>query len=74
MQILTIVCGVLLTSTLDIVNAFRDVRHPLWGEARILRTILLLRATWTKVHFTPFGHMYLSDHFGFSSADLLQVL
>ncbi len=73
-QILTIVCGVLLTSTLDIVNAFRDVRHPLWGEARILRTILLLRATWTKVHFTPFGHMYLNDHFGFSPADLLQVL
>ncbi len=73
-QILTIVCGVLLTSTLDIVNAFRDVRHPLWGEARILRTILLFRVTWTKIHFTAFGQTYLSDHFGFSAGDLMQVL
>ena len=73
-QILTILCGVLLTSTLDVVNAFRDVRHPLWGEARILRTILLFRATWTKVHFTPFGYSYLNDHFGFSPMDLMQVL
>ncbi len=72
-QILTVACGILLTSTLDVVNAFRDVRHPLWGEARILRTILLFRATWTRVHFTPFGYTYLSNHFGFSPTDLLQV-
>ncbi|GAC1392558.1 MAG: hypothetical protein NVS4B11_25720 [Ktedonobacteraceae bacterium] len=72
-QILTIACGVLLTSTADVVNALRDVRHPLWGEARILRNILLFRATWTKVHFTPFGHTYLNDHFGFSPMDLLQA-
>jgi len=72
-QILTVACGVLLTSTLDVVNAFRDVRHPLWGEARILRTLLFFRATWTKVHFTSFGHTYLNDHFGFSPTDLLQV-
>ena len=72
-QILTVACGVLLTSTLDVVNAFRDVRHPLWGEARILRTILLFRVTWAKVHFTSFGQSYLSNHFGFSPTDLLQV-
>ncbi len=72
-QIFTIACGILLTSTLDVANAFRDVRHPLWGEARILRTILLLRVTWTKIHFTSFGHTYLNDHFGFSPTDLLQV-
>jgi len=72
-QILTIVCGVLLTSTLDVVNALRDVRHPLWGEARILRSILFLRVTWTKIHFTSFGYTYLSDHFGFNPIDLLQV-
>jgi hypothetical protein len=72
-QVLTVLCGVLLTSTVDVVNALRDVRHPLWGEARILRTILLFRATWTKVHFTPFGYSYLRDHFGFSPMDLMQA-
>ncbi len=73
-QIVVVTCGVLLTSAADIVNAFRDLRHPLWGEARILRNIQLLRATWTKVHFTPFGNSYLTDHFGFNPSDLLQVL
>ena len=72
-QILVVTCGIFLTSTLDVVNALRDVRHPLWGEARILRTILLFRITWTKVHFTSFGQNYLSTHFGFSPTDLLQV-
>ena len=73
LQILAPIAGVLLTSTFDVVNALRDVRHPLWGEARILRTILLFRATWTKVHFTSFGYSYLNDHFGFSQVDLMQV-
>jgi len=34
-----IAVGVLLTSTVDFVNAMRDVRYPLWGEARILRKL-----------------------------------
>src|ERR1051326_8077187 len=38
-QILVITCGVLFTSTTDFLNALRDMRHPLWGEARVLLNI-----------------------------------
>ena len=73
-QIGVITTGILITSTGDFVNALRDLRHPLWGEARILRSMQLLRATWAKIHFTPFGHSYLSDHFKMTPNDLLQAL
>jgi len=71
---IVIAVGVLLTSTVDFVNALRDVRYPLWGEARILRSIQLLRASWASFHFTPFGLSYLRDHFGSNPTDLLQVM
>ncbi len=74
LEMLVVACGIAITSTGDICNAFRDTRHPLWGEARILRSIQFLRATWAKIHFTPFGYSYLSDHFGTNPTDLLQVL
>ncbi len=73
-EILVIVVGVLLTSTGDFLDALRDLRYPLWGEARILRSIQLLRASWTTIHFTPFGLSYLRDHFGSNPTDLLQAL
>jgi hypothetical protein len=73
-KILVISLGVLLSSSIDFFNALRDLRHPLWGEARILRSIQYLRASWAAIHFTPFGLTYLRDRFGSSPTDLLQAL
>ena len=73
-EVVVITLGVLLTSTADFINALRDVRYPLWGEARILRSIQFLRASWATIHFTPFGLSYLRDRFGSNPTDLLQVL
>ena len=73
-EVVVITLGVLLTSTADFINALRDVRYPLWGEARILRSIQFLRANWATIHFTPFGLSYLRDRFGSNPTDLLQVL
>ena len=73
-QVLIIGCGVLITSTGDLINALHDLRHPLWGEARILRNMQNLRATWARIHFTPFGYSYVHDHFGSNPTDLLQAL
>ena len=72
-EILVIAGGVLLTSTGDFINALFDLRYPLWGEARILRNIQKLRASWASIHFTPFGLSYLHDRFGATPTDLLQA-
>ncbi len=72
-EIVVIGGGVLLTSTGDFLDALRDLRYPLWGEARILRSIQFLRASWASIHFTPFGLSYLRDHFGSSPSELLQA-
>ena len=69
-----IACGMLITSTGDVLNALRDLRHPLWGEARVLQSLQFLRASWAKIHFTPFGYSYLSDHFGSNPTELLQTI
>jgi len=71
-EILVITIGVVITSTLDFFDAMRDLRYPLWGEARILRNLQLLRASWASIHFTPFGLSYLHEHFGSNPTDLLQ--
>jgi hypothetical protein len=72
-EIPLITFGILLTSAFDILNALRDLRHPLWGEARILRTLQFLRASWTSIHFTAFGITFLRDHFGTTPTELLQA-
>ena len=69
-----IVCGVLLASAADLINALRDLRYPLWGEARILRTMQLLRTNWSQIHFTPFGYSYVRTRFGSNPSELLQLL
>lgn len=73
-EVVCVVVGMVLTSAGDILAALWDTRYPLWGEVRILRTIHLLRATWARIHLTPFGMSYLSKQFGFQPADILKVL
>lgn len=72
-EALVIVVGVLLTSTNDLLRAYRDLRYPLWGEARILRTIQSLRASYASIHFTSLGYSYLRDHFGSNPTDVLKA-
>jgi len=72
-EILVVAGGVLFTSAANIVNALRDLRYPLWGEARILRSIQFLRATFASIHFTSFGISYLRKQFGSNPTDLLQA-
>ncbi|GCE27953.1 hypothetical protein KDA_34370 [Dictyobacter alpinus] len=73
-KVIVMICGMLFTSIPDLVRAVSDLRYPLWGEARILRTMQFLRANWSKIHFTSFGHSYLRTHFGSNPAELLQIL
>ncbi len=66
--------GLIATSASNVINALRDLRYPLWGEARVLRTIQVLQATWARIYFTSFGHSYLLSHFGSNPTELLQAL
>jgi hypothetical protein len=72
--IFTLALGIVITSLGDWINALRDFRYPLWGEARVLRSIQYLRASWASIHFTPFGRSYLREHFGANPTELLQAL
>lgn len=66
--------GILLSSLGDWIHALRDLRYPLWGEARILRNIQFLRASCASIHFTHFGRSYLREHFSSNPSELLQAL
>lgn len=72
--VLALVLGVAITSLGDCLHALRDLRYPLWGEARILWNIQALRAGCASIHFTTFGRSYLREHFGSNPSELLQVL
>jgi hypothetical protein len=73
-KIVVVICGVLIANSVDFANALRDVRYPLWGEARVLRTMQLLRSNCLKIHFTPFGQSYVLTRFGSPPSELLQLL
>lgn len=72
--VVVIAVGVLFTSGGNILNALRDLRYPLWGEARFLRNVQSLRASFASIHFTTFGISYLRQQFGSNPTDLLQAL
>ncbi len=73
-EALVIAAGVLLTSTVDFLDALRDLRYPLWGEARILRSLQILHASKAAIHLSAFGLSYLREHFGSNPTELLQAL
>jgi|SRR5579875_79358 hypothetical protein len=66
--------GVMIGSLGEWISALRDLRYPLWGEARVLRNIQYLRASYASIHFTPFGLSYLREHFNSNPTELLQAL
>lgn len=72
--VFTLVVGMLITSLGDWIHALRDLRYPLWGEARILLHMQYLRTSFASIHFTPYGLSYLRDHFGSNPRELLQML
>lgn len=74
LHLFVLVVGIVLTSATHVSNAVRDMRYPLWGEARVLRTIQLLRTSCARIHFTPFGQTYVRKHFDSNPTELLQVL
>src|SRR2546425_13312887 len=51
-EVLVIGGGILLTCTGDFLDVVRDLRYPLWGEAPVLASLQLFRASWGPLPFS----------------------
>jgi hypothetical protein len=73
-QVLVILLSLLFTSTIRVIMLVRDWRYPLWGEARVLRSVSWCRATGACIYFTTFGRSFLRERFQSSPREFLQTL
>ena len=57
-----------------LVGVFRERRHPLWGEARVLAAVQRSLATGARVYFTPNGRAYLLERFHATPPEFLRMV
>jgi hypothetical protein len=73
-EVVAVLVGAVGMSGGNMRRIVRDVRYPLWGEARMLHAVQHARALGGKVYFTTFGRIYLREEFDTTPQDLLQAL
>lgn len=69
-----IVISLALTSTLRAILLARDWRYPIWGEARLLRSVAWARATGAALCFTTFGRAFVRERFQVTPREFLQTV
>jgi hypothetical protein len=73
-QVCTVLLSLALTSGVRAVMLVRDWRCPIWGEARLLRSLSWRRATGTAIYFTAFGRVFLRERFHATPREFLQIV
>ncbi len=73
-QWLTVLLSLALTSGVRAVMLARDWRYPIWGEARLLRSVAWCRATGAAIFFTAFGRAFLRERFQVTPREFLQTV
>ena len=73
-QLLAMLISLVLTSGVRTVLLLRDWRFPIWGEARLLRSIAWHRATGAAIFFTAFGRTFLRERFHVTPREFLQIV
>lgn len=73
-QLLTVLASLVLTSSIRAVLLLRDWRYPIWGEARLLRSIAWCRATGAAIVFTAFGRAFVRERFQVTPREFLQTV
>ncbi len=73
-QALTILLSLMLTSGIRAIMLARDWCYPIWGEARLLRTVSWCRATCAAIYFTAFGRAFLRERFQVTPREFLQTI
>ena len=73
-QLGIIALSLALTSGLRAAMLVRDWRFPIWGEARLLRSVAWGRATGAAIFFTAVGRAFLRERFQVTPREFLQIV
>jgi hypothetical protein len=73
-QVLIMALSLALTSGIRAALLLRDWRYPIWGEARLLRSIAWGRGTGAAIFFTAFGRAFLRERFQVTPREFLQTV
>lgn len=57
-----------------IVGALRELRFPLWGEARMLDRVARYPSIGGNIYFTAVGRAYIRDRFGASPEEFIRII
>ncbi len=61
-------------SLAHLIGVVRDLRQPLWGEARVLTGVQRSLASGARLYFTPAGRDYLRERFGATPDEFLNMV
>ncbi len=73
-QLAVVLLSLVITSGFRAALLVRDWRYPLWGEARLLRSIAWCQATGAIIIFTAFGRAFLRERFQVTPREFLQTV
>lgn len=73
-QLGVIALSLLLTSGIRAARLVYDWRFPIWGEARLLRSVAWSRAVGAAIIFTAVGRAFLRERFQVTPREFLQTV
>ncbi|MGZ3676466.1 MAG: hypothetical protein ACXVCO_19355 [Ktedonobacterales bacterium] len=73
-QAIVVAIPVVLVTLARLIGILRDLRSPLWGEARVLTGVQRSLATGARIYFTPVGRAFLRERFGATPHEFLRMV
>jgi hypothetical protein len=73
-QLALVLLSFVVTSSIRGAMLLRDWRYPLWGEARLLRSLAWGHATGAAIFFTAYGRAFLRERFQVTPREFLQTV
>lgn len=73
-QVFTVAVPVVALTGTHLLGILRELRFPLWGDARVLTGVQRSLAMGARVYFTSAGRTYLSERFGATPHEFLRMV
>jgi hypothetical protein len=73
-QAIVVATPVVLVTVARLIGILRDLRSPLWGEARVLTGVQRSLATGARIYFTPVGRAFLRERFDATPHEFLRMV